>query len=240
VPDGLESLTSIAAARRLAKDALRPYVVTGRRLLRRDLRLTDIGYARRVSYSQFGEDLWLDDYFRGQATGFYVDVGAFDPFDGSNTLLLYRRGWSGLNIEPNPDASHRFRRFRRRDHNLSLAISDDVGNVQFISRGSFAGLDAVDYLWSRDATPRITVRTRRLSEVLDEYRPTGEIDLLDVDCEGHELAVLRSNDWERYRPRIVLAERHDSAPDDVAEFLENVGYRRVSRFTLTDAFERSS
>jgi hypothetical protein len=78
------------------KDALRPFGVTARRILRRELRLSDIGYARAISYSQFGEDLWLARRFEDQATGFYVDVGAYDPFNASNTLLLYRRAAAPL------------------------------------------------------------------------------------------------------------------------------------------------
>jgi hypothetical protein len=51
------------------KDAIRPYFFTARRLVRRELRLTDIGYARKVSYSQFGEDLWLAEQARLMSRG---------------------------------------------------------------------------------------------------------------------------------------------------------------------------
>ena len=86
--------------RPVLRDILRPYVVAARRWRAGEFRLADIGYARRISYSQFGEDLWLADYFSDKRDGFYVDVGAFDPANVSNTLLLYRRGWRGINIEP--------------------------------------------------------------------------------------------------------------------------------------------
>jgi FkbM family methyltransferase len=220
------------------KDALRPYVLTARRLLRRDLRLTDLGYARRISYSQFGEDLWLAAYFADQSTGFYVDVGAYDPFNASNTLLLYRRGWSGINLEPDPAALARLSRFRPRDLNLGIAISERSGRSTFVRSGSFSGLEAPDRLWAHDAAERISVRTRRLDDVLAEHRPTGEIDLLDVDCEGHELVVLRSNDWERFRPRVVLVEFHPGSPNDPRELLGGLGYRELKRLELTWVFER--
>src|SRR4051794_18853401 len=105
------------------RDLVRPYRLTARRLLSRDVRLSDLGYARRISYSQFGEDLWLADRFADQVSGFYVDVGAYDPFNASNTLLLYRKGWRGINVEPDPGALRRFERFRDRDVNLGVAIS---------------------------------------------------------------------------------------------------------------------
>ena len=219
------------------KVALRPYVVTLRRLLRREMLLSDIGYARRVSYSQFGEDLWLADYFADMKDGFYVDVGAYDPFNASNTLLLYRRGWRGINIEPDPAGLARLRRFRPRDTNLGVAISNVTGNATFVLDGSFSTIDRSDLAAQGDART-IVVPTRRLEEVLAEWGDK-HIELLDVDCEGHDLTVLQSNDWQRFRPTVVLAESHDYPPSALNSFMANVGYEPVERFALTYAFERS-
>jgi FkbM family methyltransferase len=228
-----------APARRVSlRDRLRPYAVTGRSLLRRDLRLSDIGYARSVSYSQFGEDLWLADYFGDRNRGFYVDVGAFDPFNASNTLLFYRRGWFGINIEPVPAAFARLHHFRRRDINIGVAIDESAGQASFIVDGPFSGLDAEGHLWRSRERPRIVVPTLPLASVLQEHCLTAEIDFLDVDCEGRELQVLRSNDWERFRPQIVLLEVHPDAPDDAAAFLAARGYQQLVRLQLTRLFER--
>ena len=219
------------------KDAFRPYVVTARRFLRRELRLTDIGYATKVSYSQFGEDLWLGEYFADRPNGFYVDVGAYDPFNASNTLLLYRQGWHGINIEPDPAALARLQRFRPRDTNLGFAISDVSGEAGFLLDGSFSTIERSEHE-ILGTSSRIVVRTRRLEEVLSEWTHGNEIDLLDVDCEGLDLTVLQSNDWQRFRPRVVLAESHLDPPSDLQSFMLGVGYERVARFTVTYAFER--
>lgn len=54
---------------------------------------------------------------------------------------------------------------------------------------------------------RQTVATHPLGSLLDEYIPAGtEIDFMSVDVEGFDLQVLRSNDWLRYRPYIILVE----------------------------------
>jgi FkbM family methyltransferase len=219
------------------KDALRPYVVTARRLLRRELRLSDIGYATRVSYSQFGEDLWLADFFADQPTGFYVDVGAFDPFLFSNTLLLYRRGWHGINIEPNSAGVARLQRFRPNDTNLGVAISDVAGEASFLLNGTFSTIERSEPEAFTTST-RIVVRTCRLEEVLSEWAQGQEIDLLNVDCEGLDLTVLQSNDWHRFRPRIVLAESHSDPASELEPFMSSVGYRCVARFAPTYAFKR--
>ena len=65
------------------------YLLRNRRqgwLSREEIRLA------RFSFSQFGEDLVIEELLNqmGINHGFYVDVGAFDPVIGSNTLLLFK------------------------------------------------------------------------------------------------------------------------------------------------------
>ena len=105
----------------------------------------------------------LAHYF-GDRIGFYVDVGALHPYFGSNTALLYRRGWSGINIEPVPEALSRLASARQRDINLPFAVSDAPGTYEFIVNGSFSGIADPNYLWASDdgilpATISVTTRT---------------------------------------------------------------------------------
>jgi len=52
-----------------------------------------------------------------------------------------------------------------------------------------------------------TMRTRRLADVIaSSFQDVPPIDFLSVDVEGYDLRVLRSNDWEKYRPLIVMVE----------------------------------
>ena len=217
------------------RERIRPWGRVVRRLRRHDYDMEQLAFGRRMSMSQFGEDLVLADLFAERPDGFYVDVGAFDPFNLSNTYNLYRRGWRGINLEPVPAHLARFERYRPRDVNLPFAVGDTEGTAEFVvNRGfsSFAGT----YRPSPDEDPGtpIQVRVRRLDDVLGEHVPAGvRIDLLDVDCEGADAAVLRSNDWERHRPRVVLAERlarSEGGVDDPFVLLESLGYEL--RFVL--------
>ena len=86
---------------------------------------------RRETFSTEGEDLLIERLFYSLIEkdpgyrGFYVDIGAFDPIVSSNTYLLYRRGWRGINIDANPDALPRFDTHRPRDINLNAAVGDE-------------------------------------------------------------------------------------------------------------------
>src|ERR1700733_13651528 len=78
------------------------------------------------SHSQEGEDRVLASLLLKAhggilpSSGFYVDVGAHDPFRFSNTYFFYRRGWSGINIDAMPGSMRRFISHRPRDLNLEL------------------------------------------------------------------------------------------------------------------------
>lgn len=196
----------------------------------------------RSCFSQFGEDQYLAERFPGKRDGFYVDVGAFHPFRWSNTCLLYQRGWRGLNIEPDPDAVSLFNRYRTRDTNLQMAVARNLGSARFARSAEYAGLETERYLWADHDAERITVSTQPLAAILDQQLPPGQqIDLLDVDCEGLDLEVLQSNDWERFRPTVVLAEAHGvEEAAELAAFMDSVGYDHAAQFHVTWVFEARS
>lgn len=218
------------------KDFLRPGVIAASRFRQRPS-LAELAWSRPRSFAQFGEDLWLIDHFAGQKTGFYVDVGAFHPFLLSNTYLLWKRGWRGLNVEPAPKGVAMFERYRPDDINLSCAVSSSPGDVTFTLAGRFGGIDDHLHLWKGVYDERISVEALPLAEILDRHLEIHQqIDLLDVDCEGRDLDILRSNDWGRYRPRVILVEQHDHAEVSPNAFLEKLGYRLVTQLDLTLVF----
>src|SRR5690349_6569807 len=85
----------------------------------------------RLSWSQEGEDLILARLLQDTPTGFYVDVGAHDPFRFSNTAYFYARGWSGINTEPDPDGCATLRRFRGRDRTLNIGVANTPGKLTY-------------------------------------------------------------------------------------------------------------
>ena len=86
------------------------------------IRLSDF-----YSYSQYQEDLILYILLYDIENGFYIDVGAFDPIKVSVTKAFYLRGWTGINIEPQPDKKDLFDKDRPKDINLPLAIGEKKG-----------------------------------------------------------------------------------------------------------------
>lgn len=198
-------------------------------------------YGRR-SYAQEGEDLILARLFEGKPKGFYVDIGAHHPKRFSNTYYFYIRGWRGINIEPNPGAITLFSKLRPRDINLAVGVSDEPG-VQTYFMFNESALNTFDGELCRqrqeDARYRLTgtvqIEMARLDTLLSQYLPQGmEIDFVSIDTEGHDLNVLRSNDWALYRPRVLLVERIETSMEDVFSttlhrFLSEQEYRLFAK-----------
>ena len=198
----------------------------------------DPKYAR-FSFAQEGEDLLLDKIFSGQAEGFYVDVGAHHPTRFSNTHRLHQRGWRGLNIDPRPGTKELFDAARPRDINLGLGIDEQEATLTYIqfsepALNTFDRALAEQRLQQRNGAWRIVAETpvsvRPLAVVFAEHLAPGTvIDLLTIDAEGWDLRVLRSNDWARFRPTVVLVESGgDSLEEDLhgaeARLLAQHGY----------------
>jgi FkbM family methyltransferase len=164
-----------------------------------------------VSYSQNAEDVRLARVFGDVEDGFYVDVGAADPVDGSVTQFFYERGWSGINIEPSP-AFETLRVARERDVNLRLAVGASEGSTVLFLTYPDLGMSTVDpaaYAHVPEAverTEQITVPQRRLASILREHASDRTIHFLKIDVEGAEHDVLASSDWDVFRPVVVVVE----------------------------------
>ncbi len=188
------------------------------------------------SWSQEGEDRVLLRYFSGQRSGFYVDVGAHHPHRFSNTALLHRLGWRGINIDAMPGSMQPFRRHRPNDINLEIGIAEIPGGAKFhifdeTALNTFDAEIAARHAATQYKLERVVeVPLLTLRDVFAQHLPPGvAIDLMTVDAEGRDLGVLRSNDWERHRPRLVLAESvgktiADLPDDPCAQFMQAVGY----------------
>lgn len=182
-----------------------------------------ISYANR-SYSQEGEDMILRRIFERQKKGYYVDVGAHHPKRFSNTYYFYKYGWNGINIDAQPGSMNLFKKIRPRDINIELPISNKIERLKYYVFNESA-LSSFSKKLSEERNQKnnnykivkvIEIYTDTLENVLNKYLPIGQtIDFLSIDVEGHDYAVLLSNNWEKFRPKYVLVEILGKTIDDV-------------------------
>jgi FkbM family methyltransferase len=204
------------------------------------------------SYSQEGEDMILNRIFEGKIKGFYVDIGAHHPRRFSNTHFFYKRGWTGINVEPNPDVVRIFNVERPRDKNLQCWISsvDGVLKYHYFDDPALNTFDEFMVQSRLKFTDYKLIKIEdipvyRLDRILRDHVPSGKgIDFLSVDVEGLDLLVLMSNDWNLFRPSCVLAEVlnatfEEAINGDIAKFMEKQGYAVFARTYNTLIFRDS-
>jgi len=185
------------------------------------------GY-RSYYYSQYGEDIILRSLFKGKRDGLYVDVGAHHPERYSNTKLLYDAGWRGINIEPDRESYMRFVHKRPGDTNLNVGVGAKAGALTY-HRFSDPALNTFDAGQAKQwmGKPWVaylgesTVDVQPLSSILESHASGAAIDLLTIDAEGMDADVLRSNNWQKYRPSVVVVE---NSSEDLRDILAGQGY----------------
>lgn len=208
------------------------------RILRPKLRATEKEVrGLRYSFSTNAEDLILERLLPGK--GKYVEIGGYHPVISSNTWLLYRQGWSGWVVEPNPSMAEAWSRRRSRDRLVPAAIGRSDGEVWY---DEVRPHDSANRIRALDE-PRSagTWRSTRIpvlsfpSLCAKENIPLEEIRLLAVDAEGQDAAILASVDWKRFRPEVVLAEGLGAdGQREIRSVMERAGYEFYGRSGYED------
>ena len=198
-----------------------------------------------ISYAQNAEDVVLARAFKGQDSGFYIDVGAADPTIDSVTRHFYDKGWRGINIDPLPLWHRLLEEARPEDVNLGVGISSEPGEMPLFVGADHPGGATLSagqrqaYAASGVALETVTVTLTTLAAVCEKWVGELQVDFLKIDVEGHELAVIKGADWNRWRPRIVVVEATEPnsptpSSTEWAQVLVEAGYVE----TLFDGLNR--
>jgi FkbM family methyltransferase len=183
------------------------------KIVRRLLDIDENFATTRTSFSQDSEDEILEKIFWGKNEGFFVDIGAHHPVDYSNTYKFYLKGWRGINIDPRPNIMLEFDKIRPGDINLEIAIGGEKGQKDyyvfdppgvntFIKEIAFGRNleNGFKYVETR------RVKTDTLTSMFDKYVGSRRIDFLNIDVECYEMKILSQNDWDKYRPNVIICE----------------------------------
>lgn len=194
------------------------------------------------SYSQRFEDLIIDDILGNRKTGTYLDIGAYDPHRLSNTKRFYDRGWRGCNIEPDPRRFQNFLKARPNDINLNVGLSASAGKLVFfdIAPGALSTFSERRAKELREMGARIRkeieIPVVTMKDVFAEHFKNVSVDFCSIDTEGLDLEILKSNDWNEFRPRVMCVEvsllpnkdTENQKAESVESFLTSVGYKKHS------------
>jgi hypothetical protein len=168
-----------------------------------------------IYYSQAGQDKWVHEMMGD--SGFFVDCGAYDGIQTSNTYALEKLGWKGICIEANKDAFEKCKQARGLMC-LHAAITDYKGKVGF-GFDTIGGDNIVDCY--------------RIQDILDGiFLEPFEIDYLSMDIEGGEFTALKDFPFDRWKFKLMTIEHNlycdgPAKKNALYELLTRNGYRRV-------------
>jgi FkbM family methyltransferase len=189
-------------------------------------------YYKNNKFSQGNEESILNKIFNAKEKGFYVDVGCHHPKRFSNTALLYKKGWHGINIDADYKNLKLFKFFRKRDININALVSSN----NFISTFHFFNESALNGIYGMDRVESLVqqgykhlksekINTISLNQILSNSKiDSNFIDLLDIDVEGHDFEVLKSIDLNKYEVKVILIEIGDNK-NEITDYLASFNYK---------------
>ncbi len=200
-----------------------------------NLHVDTLPYAQ-LSFSLSGEDAVLAQYFkrriRSNKPGIYVDIGCAMPVQISNTYWFYCHGWRGVCVDLNPKHAPYWASARPEDAFVNAVVSDETVTTHIFEHTSNEGMLRIGTTETPPSAEFLRVGQAepiRLADILAaKLKPGTTVDFFSIDVEGAELSVLKSNDWSRWKPAIILVECEDYSPTgpepEAISYLRTLGY----------------
>jgi FkbM family methyltransferase len=193
-------------------------------------------YFKKETYSAHKEDLIVKKFFKNKKNGFFVDVGCHHPSRINNTFLLYHLGWRGVNIDMNKLSIDLFNVCRKEDTNLNYAVSGKNNIINFYTNKEHSLTSSILKKSNFEKFKyKKTIESKTLTSILKKtkYR-NKQIDFLNIDAEGVDFQVLKSLDFNIYKPKLICIEMWRTNPkkstkdNNIYKFLKNKNYKLIA------------
>lgn len=195
------------------------------------------------STSQLRQDLFVLTELNFMRDGFFVEFGATNGQDLSNSYILEKEfGWKGILAEPAISWQKDLKK------NRSCFIEDmcvwaDSGLTLQFREAEAAVLSTIEsfkdsdfHSSTREQGISYDVQTISLMDLLKKYNAPKNINFLSIDTEGSELAILKAFDFSAYSFDVICCEHnHTKSREEIFELLTKHGYRR--KYTELSKFD---
>ena len=160
-------------------------------------------------------------------------------------MLLYQKGWRGINIDISDFSIKLFKFLRPDDFNLNVAVSNKEGEIDMFFQKKLSQLSTIKENSAKKAFQgnilNQKILSRKLTSILDEGKYKDQkIDFLNVDAEGADFEVLQSLDFNKYSPELICIEviEKDLENSDVFNFLYKNRYKKIWSGVFSHIFKK--
>ena len=192
----------------------------------------------KKTYSCWGEDIIISNFFKNKKKGFYIDVGSYHPFFWNNTYLLYKKDWSGINVDANSLSTELFNFARPKDNNFNFAVTNKkLKKIKLFFRRKINVLNTTNKKFAKINFPNgyqtSTIKCTSLNNLISKTKFKNKlIDFLNIDVEGNEIEVLKSLNFKIYQPSVICIEIHHNdtfslKQNPVFKFLIKKKYKKI-------------
>ena len=203
-----------------------------------------------MNYSQIGQDLEVLKFYNKKQNGFFIEIGASDGIDLSNTYLLETQyNWKGICVEPIPK---RFESLcKNRPNSLcydyavynesNTQVTFDIANNYDLLSGISSNIDCYKNEVNANKT-QIMVNTISFNDLLEKSNAPLFIDYLSLDTEGSELEILKSVDLQKYTFGLIDIEHNFIEPrrTQIRDLLTSNGYEFIRENRWDDSYKHKS
>ena len=189
-------------------------------------------------YSQFDEEVIIRDFFQDKKNGVFLDVGAADYQRNSTTYYLEKNlGWSGVAVDALKYYEDGFLKHRPKTKFEHYIVTDHSGNMEtfYITR-AIPDVSSTNPNYVQEYAPvthAVQIKTITLNDLLEKNN-IQSLDFLSMDIEDGEPKALAGFDVQKYRPKLVCIEAHETVRDQIYDYFIKNGYERIEKYRDRD------
>ena len=203
-----------------------------------------------MNYSQIGQDLEVSKFYNNKKDGFFIEIGASDGIEFSNTYLLEKNyNWKGICVEPIPERFELLCKNRGNSLCYNMAVYNesnkqvtfDIANNCDLFSGISANIDCYKKLVDANKS-QILINTISFNDLLEKANAPFFIDYLSLDTEGSELEILQSVDLNKYTFGLIDVEHNYVEPrrSVIRNLLTSNGYHYLRENKFDDCYKHNS
>ena len=215
--------------------------------------IRNLKFFYKDTLSQDKEDLFIKKFFKNQNKGTYLDIGCFNPLLWNNTYLLYKRGWSGINIDIQKINIDLFNVARPNDINICCALYDkkrilNLYNLKGENNSAVVTIDKshakkMKFLFNKKIIKKKIQTTTFFEMIKNRNIKINNIDFLSIDTEGSDFNILKSINIQKYKPKLICIEilqfTKQSNKNKILNYLKLNHYKFIHKTNSSSFFAKN-